>query len=59
VTVTDDDLVVIVGGTQGPVEFGGGERPAFGGDDVFIAAYNSNLNHQWSHVFGSAGDGSS
>jgi hypothetical protein len=53
VTADASGNVVVVGGFQETVDFGGGNRVSAGGDDIFIAKYDANGMHLWSHRFGS------
>jgi hypothetical protein len=46
--------VLITGYFQGGVDFGGGLLTSAGGDDAYIARFNSSLTHEWSARFGDA-----
>jgi hypothetical protein len=44
--------VIITGGFQNTVDFGGGPFVSLGGYDIFVAKYNASGTHQWSRRFG-------
>ncbi len=46
--------VVITGAMAGAVDFGGGIKTTGGGNDIFVAAYDSTLGHSWDNRFGDA-----
>jgi len=46
--------VVLVGSTNGPLDFGGGSLPAGGGTDLFVAKLEGAGHHVWSKRFGDA-----
>jgi hypothetical protein len=48
--------VVITGGFQNSVNFGGGTLNTAGGYDGFLAKYNTSGVHQWSFRYGGAGE---
>jgi hypothetical protein len=52
--VATDEIgcVVAVGQYSGTIDFGGGPLPSAGNTDIFIAKFDSNGNHLWSHNFG-------
>ncbi len=47
--------VSITGALQGTADFGGGPLTSAGGNDVFVAKYDTSGNHLWSHSYGDAG----
>ncbi len=47
--------VFLTGFFNGTVDFGGGGLVSAGGNDIFLAKYDSNGVHQWSQRFGGAG----
>lgn len=44
--------VAVTGSFQGTVDFGGGAQTAAGGDDVFLATFDTNGSHRWSRAIG-------
>lgn len=48
--------VIITGGNDSTVDFGGGPLTAVGGEDGYVAKFDTNGNHVWSRVIGSTGD---
>lgn len=48
--------VIVTGVFGGSVDFGGGTLTGAGGDDVFLAKYNTNGNHVWSKALGGTGN---
>ncbi|MBW2736645.1 MAG: hypothetical protein JRH20_30015 [Deltaproteobacteria bacterium] len=51
--VDANDNVLVTGGFQGAVDFGGGSLTSAGGYDIFLASYTSTGVHRWSKGFGS------
>jgi hypothetical protein len=51
VTVDPQDYIVVVGATNGPIDFGNGPQFA-GGVDTFVAKFTPDGDHVWSKVFG-------
>ncbi|MCK6550884.1 IPT/TIG domain-containing protein [Myxococcota bacterium] len=47
--------VIVVGGNDGTVDFGGGPLTSLGSEDGFVAKFDTNGNHVWSRSIGSAG----
>jgi hypothetical protein len=47
--------VVIAGGFQGSIDFGGGPLTSAGGEDVYLAKFTNGGAHVWSQAFGAAG----
>ena len=45
--------VLVTGGFQNGVDFGGGTLTSAGGDDIFLATYSNSGAHLWSKRFGS------
>jgi hypothetical protein len=52
VAVGPDGSVVIAGGQDGGVDYGGGVLGHDGGRDGFVAKFSSAGAHQWSHLYG-------
>jgi hypothetical protein len=53
VAVDGSGDVIFTGECRDTVDFGGGPMPSVGSSaDAFVAKYDSNGNHQWSHRFG-------
>jgi hypothetical protein len=52
VAVDASGNVIITGQCEGVADFGGGGLPPLGSQDVFLAKYDANGNHQWSKRFG-------
>lgn len=52
VAVGPSGEIVIVGCTQGVVDFGGGNRTYRGSTDVFVAKYAADGSHVWSYTYG-------
>ncbi|MCK6550455.1 SBBP repeat-containing protein [Myxococcota bacterium] len=48
--------VAITGGNDSTVDFGGGALTAVGGEDGYLAVFDTNGAHLWSRVIGSTGD---
>ncbi|MEQ9318318.1 MAG: hypothetical protein RIF41_04130, partial [Polyangiaceae bacterium] len=44
--------VVVTGIVRSSVDFGGGSLPFGGGADVFVASFDTNGTHAWSHAWG-------
>lgn len=55
VAVDASDNILVVGATDGSVNFGGGALPAGGDFDVFVAKLDAQGGHVWSHHYGGAG----
>jgi hypothetical protein len=55
VSLTTDELI-LAGGFDGTVDFGGGPLMSMGGLDVFLAMLDPDGNHIWSERFGASGD---
>ncbi|HET6349063.1 MAG TPA: FlgD immunoglobulin-like domain containing protein, partial [Candidatus Krumholzibacteria bacterium] len=55
VAVDASGNVVVTGYFNNSANFGGGALVSAGGDDVFLARYNSGGTHLWSQRFGSTG----
>lgn len=49
------ESVTIAGSAQGTIDFGGGPLASAGGDDLFVARFNSTGVHEWSRLAGDAG----
>ena len=45
--------VLLTGRISGPLDFGGGELPALGGWDIFLARFTAAGEHVWSRRYGS------
>ncbi len=55
VAVDSHGDVIVVGTVKGSVDFGGGERTAFGKKDMFVAKLASKTGeHMWSAIYGTA-----
>ena len=54
VAVDDLDNVLVAGYFVGAVDFGGGTLTSAGGEDIFLAKFDSGGGHQWSKRFGDA-----
>jgi hypothetical protein len=52
VAVSSDNDIVVTGGFEGAVDFGGDVLTSAGHDDIFIAQFNATGNHSWSQRFG-------
>ena len=52
VAVDHSDNIVVAGYFTGSVDFGGGPLTSAGGEDVYVAKFNSSGGHQWSKRFG-------
>ena len=48
--------VIIGGSLLGTVNFGGGNRAAMGGEDLFVARYDAKGVYAWDKVFGDGGE---
>jgi hypothetical protein len=48
--------IILAGGTEGPLDLGGGALAEAGGADVFVAVLDPSGNHLWSKRFGDGGD---
>lgn len=48
--------IYVMGVFAGTVDFGGGNRVAYGGADIFLLKLNSSGVHQWSQRFGGTGN---
>jgi hypothetical protein len=48
--------VVVTGGQEGSVDYGGGALAAIGQHDLFVARYQPNGAHAWSKIFGDGAD---
>jgi hypothetical protein len=46
--------VILTGGFQGTVDFGGGPLTSAGENDIFVAKFDAGGNHVWSQRFGDA-----
>jgi hypothetical protein len=55
VTLTPGGDVIVTGGFQGSVDFGGGPLTSSGPGDVFVARYGPTGTHVWSRRFGGLG----
>ena len=55
VVVDTDRNIVIGGGNMLTVDFGGGEIRSNGSTDIFLARFDSQAQHIWSHGYGSTG----
>ena len=55
VAVNGNGDIVVTGGFQGAVDFGGGALTSAGSYDVFVAAYSATGAPQWSMRFGDTG----
>jgi hypothetical protein len=55
VAVDASGNVVVTGYFNNTVNFGGAGLVSAGGDEIFVAKYNSSGTHQWSQRFGSTG----
>ena len=54
VAIDGSGNVIITGSFDGTVNFGGGNLASAGGDDIFLAKFDSNGNHLWSKKFGNS-----
>jgi hypothetical protein len=54
VAVDSAESVIVTGGFQGTVDFGGGPLSSAGDWDIFVAQYDGTGNHLWSQRFGDA-----
>ena len=55
VTIDSDGNVIVTGGFQNTVDFGGGGLASAGQVDMFLVRYDNNGTHQWSQRFGGTG----
>ena len=53
VAVAADGSILLAGGFQGDVDFGGGALSSTGSFDIFVANFDADGNHIWSKSFGS------
>ncbi|MBK8258890.1 MAG: hypothetical protein IPK82_40305 [Polyangiaceae bacterium] len=51
-TIDKDGNILLVGVTQGSVDFGGGLLTSAGGNDIFLVKLSANGDHLWSKIFG-------
>jgi hypothetical protein len=56
VTVDGAGNITMTGYFLAPVSFGGAPLAGHGGRDIFVAKFDGNGLHQWSHEYGSGGD---
>ena len=56
ITVDASGNPVITGKFKGTTNLGGSGLASAGGDDIFMAKYSSNGNHQWSSRYGGTGN---
>jgi hypothetical protein len=54
VAIGGDGSIFLTGGLRGTVDFGGGPLSSVGSFDVFLAKFNPDGGHVWSHAFGTA-----
>lgn len=54
IAVDEAGNVAITGHFSGSVDFGGGALTSAGADDIFVAEFDTNGSHMWSHGFGDA-----
>ncbi len=52
VAVDPQGNVVLAGSLSGSIDFGGGPLTSAGDQDVFVASFDANGNHRWSHEYG-------
>jgi hypothetical protein len=55
ITVDGAGAVVVTGSFQGTADLGGASLSSAGGQDIFVAKYDSGGTHLWSRAFGSTG----
>ncbi len=54
IAVDQTGKAVLVGGFLGSIDFGGGPLNSAGSSDVFVASFDENGEHRWSHRYGGA-----
>jgi hypothetical protein len=54
VAVDDQGNAIVVGYFEGTLDFGGGPLTGMGGLDIFVAKFDADGNHLWSHRYGDA-----
>ena len=49
-TVDNVGNIILTGDIHGSADFGGGELTSAGENDIFIASFDPDGNHNWSHI---------
>jgi hypothetical protein len=57
IALDNDGNVYVAGSFTGTVDFGGGDRTAAGGEDIFIVKFDSDGNYVWDYTPGGDSDG--